>query len=37
MPHWKKAQDRVQEALGKQNMNELGGMLDRVTAVVTGG
>jgi DNA-binding MarR family transcriptional regulator len=33
MPHWKKAQDRVQQALGKQTVDQLEGMLDRLTAV----
>jgi DNA-binding MarR family transcriptional regulator len=33
MPYWKKAQNRVQKALGEQTMNQLGGMLERVTAI----
>jgi DNA-binding MarR family transcriptional regulator len=35
MPHWKKAQDRVQKAVGEQTMNQLGGMLELVTAMAT--
>jgi DNA-binding MarR family transcriptional regulator len=33
MPLWKKAQSRVQEALGEQNMSQLRGMLEQVTAM----
>jgi DNA-binding MarR family transcriptional regulator len=36
MPHWKKAQARVQETLGEQNLNQLGGMLELVTRVAAG-
>jgi DNA-binding MarR family transcriptional regulator len=36
-PHWKKAQSRVQEALGEQNMGRLGGMLEQVTAIAEKG
>jgi DNA-binding MarR family transcriptional regulator len=36
MPHWKKAQGSLQEALGEQTMNQLEGMLNRVTAVAAG-
>jgi DNA-binding MarR family transcriptional regulator len=36
MPHWKKAQSRVQEALGEQTMSQLAGMLERVTAMAVG-
>jgi DNA-binding MarR family transcriptional regulator len=37
MPLWKKAQNRVQEALGEQNMSQLRGMLELVTAMAAGG
>lgn len=33
MPHWKKAQNRVQQALGEQNMSQLREMLEVVTAM----
>jgi DNA-binding MarR family transcriptional regulator len=33
MPHWKKAQSRIQKALGEQTMNELGETLELVTAI----
>lgn len=33
MPHWKRAQGRVQEALGERTIRQLGEMLDLVTAV----
>jgi DNA-binding MarR family transcriptional regulator len=33
MPHWKKAQDRVQETIGRQAVKELEVMLDRITAL----
>jgi DNA-binding MarR family transcriptional regulator len=36
MPYWKKAQARVQEALGEQNMNQLAGTLELVTRVEAG-
>lgn len=32
MPHWRRAQGRVQGSLGEQTMNQLGGMLELVTA-----
>jgi DNA-binding MarR family transcriptional regulator len=35
IPHWKRAQSRVQEAIGEQTMNQLSGMLERVTAMAT--
>jgi DNA-binding MarR family transcriptional regulator len=35
MPHWKRAQSRVQEAIGEQTVNQLSGMLERVTAMAT--
>jgi DNA-binding MarR family transcriptional regulator len=37
VPHWKKAQSRLQEALGEQTMNQLDGTLDRVTAAAAEG
>lgn len=33
MPRWKRAQDRVQQAMGRQTINKLGGMLDQLTAM----
>jgi DNA-binding MarR family transcriptional regulator len=33
MPFWRKAQDRVQKAIGEQTMNQLSGMLERVAAM----
>jgi DNA-binding MarR family transcriptional regulator len=32
LPHWKRAQDRVQRALGEQAMGQLGKLLVQVTA-----
>jgi DNA-binding MarR family transcriptional regulator len=37
MPHWRKTQSRIQEALGEQTMNQLGKTLDVVTAVAAEG
>lgn len=33
LPHWKRAQDRMQKALGAQTMGQLGGLLAQVTAM----
>jgi hypothetical protein len=33
LPHWKRAQDRMQKALGEQTMGQLGGLLAQVTAM----
>jgi DNA-binding MarR family transcriptional regulator len=33
MPHWKRAQDRLQKAIGEQTMNQLSGMLGQVTTI----
>jgi DNA-binding MarR family transcriptional regulator len=33
LPHWKRAQDRLQTALGKQNMGQLSGLLADVTRI----
>ena len=33
LPHWKKAQDRMQSALGEPTMGQLGGLLARVSAI----
>ncbi|MGH7745228.1 MAG: MarR family winged helix-turn-helix transcriptional regulator [Candidatus Dormibacteria bacterium] len=34
LPHWKRAQDRLRTTLGEQTMEQLGGLLLRVTALV---
>ncbi len=33
LPHWKRAQDRLQGVLGEQTMNQLGQLLAQVTAI----
>lgn len=33
LPHWKRAQDRMQRALGEQTMSQLAGLLAQVTAM----
>jgi DNA-binding MarR family transcriptional regulator len=33
LPHWKRAQNRMQRALGEQTMSQLGGLLAQVTAM----
>lgn len=35
LPHWKRAQDRVQRALGEQRMNQLSALLVEVTQVTS--
>lgn len=37
LPHWKRAQDRLQSALGEHTMNQLGGLLAQVAAMPGGG
>jgi DNA-binding MarR family transcriptional regulator len=32
LPHWKRAQDRLQRTLGEQAMNQLGGLLAEIAA-----
>ena len=34
LPHWKRAQDRMQKVLGEQTMGQLGGLLAQVTMAV---
>lgn len=36
LPHWKRAQDRLQGALGEQTMNQLGGLLAQLTSMSSG-
>jgi len=33
LPHWNRAQDRVQRALGEQAISQLGGLLAQATAM----
>jgi DNA-binding MarR family transcriptional regulator len=37
LPHWKRAQDRLQGALGEQTMKQFGGLLAQVTAMFANG
>ncbi len=34
LPHWKRAQDRLRTTIGEQTMEQLGGLLVQVTALV---
>lgn len=36
LPHWKRAQERLQGALGEQTMKQLGDLLVQVTAMSAG-
>lgn len=36
LPHWKRAQDRMQSALGKDTMRQLAGVLAQVVAMTAG-
>jgi len=33
LPHWKRAQDRMQKAIGEETMDQLKGLLAQVTAI----
>jgi DNA-binding MarR family transcriptional regulator len=37
LPHWKRAQDRMQSALGEGTMRQLAGVLAQVTVMTAGG
>jgi DNA-binding MarR family transcriptional regulator len=37
LPHWKRAQDRMQSALGEDTMRQLAGVLAQVTTAIAGG